>query len=1291
MSDRAPGENLTVQLDALEQRLGDCLLADRRRLRRRLDRLRRRGTGASPRALADLVRDVDRSADVVTRRAAAPVALEHPASLPFSEHAGAIGALVAEHPVVLVRGETGCGKSTQLPKLCAAIGRGLAGRIGHTQPRRIAARSIAARIAEETGTRPGTFAGHCVRFDENLAPETRVKVMTDGILLNEIHADPRLEQYDTLIVDEIHERSLNVDFLVGYLRRLLPRRPDLRVVLTSATVDSGPFEALFGELAVYEIPGRTYPVEVRYRPAEDVAGDAGQAVLAALAELDLADRGDVLVFLPGEREIRETARVLTRAKLPDSEVLPLYGRLGAARQQRVFRPGARRRIVLATNVAETSLTVPRVRHVVDTGLARVSRYNPRRKLQQLPVEKIARANADQRRGRCGRESPGICIRLYAESDYAARPAATEPEIHRTNLAGVLLRLKAMGVADAEHFPFADSPDARLVRDGYTLLAELGALDAERALTPVGERLARLPLDPRLARVLVSAEDLDCLAECLVIAAGLSVADPRERPHERRDAADRAHAEFADKRSDFLWFVNAFPFARELLRQAPNRRFRQCRRRFLSEARLREWVEVHDQLRQFARGLGLRLNTTPAAYRAVHVALAAGFLSQVGEWQGGQYAGCRGAQFRLHPSSSLARRPPRWVVAAEIVETGDRYARTAGRIEPQWLENIAGGQLRRTWEAPRWDPRRGSVRVTEIQRLYGLVINRSKLVDYARIEPAETRRIFIDAALLDGDLGGKPGAEPGFLVRNRALVARVQELEARARRRDLLLGRDALRAFYDARLPADVVSRRQLVRGLRADPGRDRTLTMREDDATSAQAGTIADYLFPDTLEVAGTPCTLRYRFEPGRADDGVTVEVPELLLARLEAHHVDRLVPGLLSEKVEGLLRSLPKTLRRAVSPIREYAMACLEAVDGLPGPLPQVLAVALERMTGKRIDPAAFDETALAPHLRMNVAVMDGAGHVRVAGRDLEALREGFGAASEAALAGIDWGLEGRSTGAWTFGELPARLVVDVAGTPVFGHPCLQAHGDAVTVAVFDTEGEAAAVHREGLACLLALGAARERRHLARELPHMAELALQATLYGYRSEPAELIVREIAARHVDATPRPPRDAATFAELETAFRRAVVGEAAHTAGELAALFRRGGRVRERLDRLSLAPTAAADDIRSQVAWLLGPSLVPRILARQTGRYGSYFDAIERRLERLEANPGKDLGKLERVQPVWSAFMRLADGGVPPARARTVHAAIEEFRIATFAPELGAATRVSVEEIASELEALERSP
>lgn len=1281
---------LAAQLDALAARLPACLIADRRRLQRRIERARRRGAELRPEVLAGLEREVERSAAVVTARAALPARLEHPESLPFAAHAAAIGELIAAHPVVIVRGETGCGKSTQLPKLCAAIGRGRAGRIGHTQPRRIAARSIAARIAEETETRPGAFAGHCVRFDDNLADAARVKVMTDGILLNEIHGDPRLEHYDTLIIDEVHERSLNVDFIVGYLRRLLPRRPDLRIVLTSATMDTAPFERLFEDPARYEIPGRSHAVEIRYRPPEEDGGsDANGALVAAVRELDAADPGDVLVFLPGEREIRDAARVLTRARLPDTDVLALYGRLGAARQQRVFRPGARRRIVLATNVAETSLTVPRVRHVIDTGLARVSRYSPRRKLQQLPIEPIARANADQRAGRCGREFPGICIRLYAESDYAARPAATEPEIHRTSLAGVLLRLKSMGVGDAEQFPFADPPDGRLVRDGYALLVELGALDAERRLTPVGEQLARLPLDPRLARVLVSAAENGSLRECLVIAAGLSIADPRERPHDRRDAADRAHAEFGDKRSDFLWFVNAFPFARGLLGHAPNKRRRQCRKRYLSEVRLREWVEVHDQLRQFARGLGLEPNDAPATYKAVHVALCAGFLSQVGERQDGVYAGCRGARFRLHPASALARRPPRWIVAAEIVETGDRYARTAGRIEPRWLEDVAGSQLRRTWEAPRWDARRGSVRATEIQRLFGLVINRSKQVDYARVDAAEARRIFIDAALLEGHFGLPHAELPGFLARNQALVRRVQDLEARARRRDLLLPREALRGFYDARLPAGITSRRQLLRWLRADGARDARLGMREADATSEHAGSISGYLYPDTLDVAGTPCALRYRFEPGADDDGVTVSIPALLIARLEAGHVERLVPGMLSEKVEALLRALPKARRRVVSPIREYAMACVEAIETTPGSLADALSAVVERMTGTRIEPADFDERALEPHLRMNVAVLDERGAVRFASRDLDALRAAHGSASETALAAVDWGVAGRSAGGWSFGTLPARVEVEVGGTTLVGHPCLAARERSVEVVVRPCAVEAAETHREGLARLLWLGAARERRALADGRMPSGELALRASLYGYAQAPTDLIVQALAQRHVAALPAPPRDAAAFAELERAFRDGVTEEATLAAGELAALFARGDAVRERLGRLSLAPEAAVADVRSQVAWLLGPSLVPRILARQTERYGSYFDAIERRLERLEANPGKDLGKLERVRPVWSEFLRLPDSAVDSDSARSLHAAIEELRIATFAPELGAAARVTPEELVSAIEALER--
>ncbi|MEQ8662091.1 MAG: ATP-dependent RNA helicase HrpA, partial [Gammaproteobacteria bacterium] len=1099
-------------LAALRTDLAGCLLIDRQRLARRAARLARelgRAANAAGRAgfdarLARLEDACTRSRAVRAARAALTYTAHWPAELPITAHREALMALLERHQVVVVSGATGSGKSTQLPKLCLAAGRGVDGRIGHTQPRRIAARAIARRLAEETATAPGSLAGHCVRFDDAVAPGTRVKVMTDGILLNEIHDDTRLEQYDTLIIDEVHERTLNIDFLLGYLKRLLPKRPDLKLVITSATLDTEAFARFFAGCGCFGIPGRGHPIETRYRPLDDdeEPRELDVAIAEAVAELDAHERGDVLIFLPGEREIREVGDYLRKRADAATEVLQLYARLSAVRQARIFTPGPARRLILATNVAETSLTVPRVRHVIDSGLARVSRYSPRRKLQQLPVEPIARANADQRRGRCGREAPGVCIRLYSEADYAARRAATEPEILRTNLAGVILRMKALDISDINHFPFLERPAERLIKDAYGVLQEIGALDDERAVTPLGRQLIAFPVDPRLGRVLLAAAAQGCLAEALVIAAGLSISDPRERPHEHREAADRAHERYADKRSDFLWFVAAFPFARELQAQPFNRQLRRCRRQFLAAVRMREWVELHDQLARVARQAGLVANAEPAPYRAVHLALIAGFPSAVAEWQEDHYLGCRNTSFVLHPASTLYKRGMKWILAGDIVETARPYARLAARIDPAWVDHVAPHLIKRTYDAPHWDVRLGCARVTEIQRLFGLVLHADRLVELARVDAAQARELFIDGGLVEGALDVDGGALPEFLRHNRALVARVQALEARARRRDLVAPPQRLREFYAARLPDTVCTRRGLRRWLRSDPRHAELLCMGETDATSEQLLSVPAYLFPDTLDIAGTPCPLTYRFEPGDARDGVSVRVPLVLLPRLAPHHVDRLVPGLLSEKIEQLLRNLPKSERRRFSPLRQFAMAATEAVGSTGGALADALAAALADMTGAQVAAQLFDESRLPAHLRMRIELVDEHGSVTAAGRDLEALRAGRGDAAAAAAERVEWGLAGRSHGTWCFGVIPAMVDAAVGDTRVRGYPALVDCGDAVELGVFDRPEQAAQAQRDGLARLLLLGSARELRYLERGIPEGGEIALLAALFGYRGAP---------------------------------------------------------------------------------------------------------------------------------------------------------------------------------------------
>ncbi|MCU0266761.1 MAG: ATP-dependent RNA helicase HrpA, partial [Actinomycetia bacterium] len=958
------------------ERLGAVGLRDERRLRARLTRAGRLPDDERAAALAGLERDLAAAeARAAARRAAVPP-VTYPPDLPVTQRRADLLAAVRDHQVVVVAGETGSGKTTQLPKICLELGRGVRGMIGHTQPRRLAARTVAARVAEELGVPLGGPVGYAVRFTDRVGDTTLVKLMTDGILLAELPRDRDLLRYDTVIIDEAHERSLNVDFLLGYLRRLLPRRPDLKVVITSATIDPGRFAAHFGGAPVVEVSGRAYPVEVRYRPlvpdADGVAPDQVGAICAAVDELAAEPAGDVLVFLSGEREIRDTADALRALDLPRTEVLPLYARLPLAEQHRVFEPHTGRRIVVATNVAETSLTVPGVRYVVDPGTVRISRYSHRTKVQRLPIEPVSQASAQQRAGRCGRVAPGVCLRLYAEEDLLSRPAFTDPEILRTNLAAVLLQMAALGLGDLESFPFLDPPDRRGVADGLRLLHELGAIDevptgapsgATRRLTPVGRLLARLPVDPRLGRILVAADAEGALAEALVVVAFLAVPDPRERPHDRRAAADQAHARFADPDSDAVAVLRLWEHLREQQRVLSSSQFRRlCRQEFLSHQRVREWQDVRGQLRAICREVGLTTNDSPAGRDQVHRALLAGLLSHVGRYdpERRDYLGARGTRFTLAPGTPLARRPPRWVVAAELVETHRLRARTVMRVDPAWVERLAAHLVHRAVGEPRWDADRAQVVADETVTLYGIPLVSGRTVGYARVDPVAAHEMFLRHALVEGDWA----TQHGFVAENARRLAAAAELEDRLRRRDLVVDDETLLAFFADRVPADVVSGahfdRWWKRARRETPD---LLTFPESLLRVAEPAPTTVAAYPDRTRQDDVLLPLSYRFEPGTAADGVTVDVPLAVLNRVRADELVAPVPGLRQELVTALVRALPKPLRRMFVPAPDTARAVLERL----GPDPEVTLAAvareLSRLGAVTVPVDAFDLARVPGH----------------------------------------------------------------------------------------------------------------------------------------------------------------------------------------------------------------------------------------------------------------------------------------------------------------------------------------
>ena len=1079
-----------------EAALCELTLRDEQRLRREARRLHRDNEEGRARFEQQLA---EAQARVQRRRASVPE-LSYPSQLPVSARRDDLLAAIREHQVVVVAGETGSGKTTQLPKLCLELGRGVRGAIAHTQPRRLAARTVAQRIADELDVPLGGAVGYAVRFDDRGSQDTLLRLVTDGLLLAEIRRDPLLRRYDTVIVDEAHERSLNIDFLLGCLHRILPRRPDLKLIITSATIDPERFSEHFGGAPIIEVSGRTFPVEVRYAPpgeGEELLDALADTVQALLAERD----GDVLAFFSGEREIRDAAEVLGGRLGPDVEVLPLYSRLAAADQQRVFGRNRtrQRRVVLATNVAETSVTVPGIRFVVDTGLARVSRYSARLKVQRLPVEPISRASADQRAGRCGRVADGICVRLYSEDDFHARPEFTDPEVLRTNLASVILQMAALGLGEIEAFPFLEPPDRRQVRDGVALLHELRALDPSAAepLTPLGRNLARLPLDPRLGRMVLEADKLGCAREVAVIAAALSIQDPRERPAEQRGQADQLHARFTDRSSDFLAYLNLWRYLRSLEGELSRSQVRKrCKAEFLHYLRVREWQDLVAQLQDAAREVGVTLHDAPAEPPEIHAALLSGLLSHLGMKDGGtrEYTGARGAKFAIFPGSALARRTrsgtggPTWVMVAELVETSRLWGRTAAAVDLKQVEPLAEHLVKRSYGEPRWDRRRAAVVASEQVTLYGLAIVQSRTIQYGRIDPAAARQLFIRRALVEGDWD----QHHAFMSENERRVEEVEALEARARRRDLLASETARAAFFEARIPEDVVSGRHFDRWWKAARQSQPTLLDYPMDTLIEGDVSPDDHDRPARWRQGSLELALSYRFDPGSAADGVTVHVPLASLGAVRETSFEWLVPAFRSELVVALLRALPKRLRTALVPIPDTATALLGEIKPRSGPLLEVLAEAIERLRGVRISAADWSRDDLPAHLRMTFCVEDDDGAMLASGRSLDALRDELRPALTARLEHAVPALARHGMRGFDVDSLP-RTVDLAGGTGLRGFPALVDEGDAVGIRVCETAGEQATTMARGTRRLLALTVGSPRRWLTDQLSLQLTLRLTA------------------------------------------------------------------------------------------------------------------------------------------------------------------------------------------------------
>ncbi|MGW4894285.1 ATP-dependent RNA helicase HrpA [Kitasatospora sp. NPDC004240] len=1298
----------------LAARLTELTLRDQVRIGRRLDGARRvRKPEARQKIAAEIAGDIEKAERLVERRRSAVPPITYPAELPVSQKKDEILAAIRDHQVVIVAGETGSGKTTQIPKICLELGRGVRGLVGHTQPRRIAARTVAERVAEELRTPLGEAVGWKVRFTDQVGQDTLVKLMTDGILLAEIQTDRELRQYDTLIIDEAHERSLNIDFILGYVKQLLPRRPDLKVVITSATIDPERFARHFGDAPIIEVSGRTYPVEVRYRPlVEDTEEDGDeadrdrdqiQAICDAAEELQAEGPGDILVFLSGEREIRDTADALNRMKLKFTEVLPLYARLSSAEQHRVFQRSSSRRIVLATNVAETSLTVPGIKYVIDPGTARISRYSHRTKVQRLPIEAVSQASANQRKGRCGRTSDGICIRLYSEEDFLARPEFTDAEILRTNLASVILQMTAAGLGDIAAFPFLDPPDSRNIKDGVNLLHELGALDPDekdvrKRLTPLGRQLAQLPVDPRMARMVLEADKNGCVRDVMVIAAALSIQDPRERPAEKRQAADDRHRRFTSETSDFLSYLAMWRYVREQQKELSSSAFRRmCKSEFLNYLRIREWQDIYSQLRTVAKQLGVTIeepheDAEPDADR-IHQSLLAGLLSHIGlfDAEKREYGGARGARFAVFPGSGLFKKPPRWVMSAELVETSRLWARINAKIEPEWVEPLAGHLTKRSYSEPHWEKKAGAVLAYEKVTLYGMPVVAQRKVNYGRIDPELCRELFIRNALVEGDWE----THHRFFAENRKLLSEVEELENRARRRDILVDDQTLFDFYDARLPQDVVSTRHFDSWWKkARQEQPDLLNFEKSMLINDAADGVTEADYPDHWQQGKLRFRLTYQFEPGSDADGVTVHIPLPVLNQVTAEGFDWQIPGLREELVTAYIRALPKAIRRNFVPAPDFARAALARVRNRQEPLLPTLEHILKRLTAITIPPEAWDDERVPDHLKVTFRVVDGKRRLAES-KDLEELRLRLKPKLSETLssAASGQGIEQSGLTGW-----PASLPVlqrtfeqRSRGHSLRAYPALVDEGASVGIRLFDSPQAQEQAMWEGTRRLLTLTTTSPAKSIQGRLGNQAKLALSYNPHGSIPALFEDVVACATDRLMTAAGGPAWDEAAYGKLHDKVRADLYDLSADTTLRTATALIAFHKASTRLKSVS-SPVLlnAVNDIRLHLASLVYPGFVTATGWQRLADLKRYLLAVDRRLEALPEHPQRDAQQLLKVQQVQQAYGELlaaVPAGLRPSpEVLAIRWMIEELRVSFFAQSLGTPSPVSEKRIMKAMEA-----
>ncbi|MEQ4922014.1 ATP-dependent RNA helicase HrpA [Proteus hauseri] len=1293
---------MTLSSATLYQEIEQLSLREQQRLKKRLRGVAKINNEESKQAVLSAIKqNIIVAQQIISRRQTNCPEITYPENLPVSQKKEAIYNAIRDNQVVIIAGETGSGKTTQIPKICLELGRGIKGYIGHTQPRRLAARSVAERIAHELKSTLGESVGYKVRFSDHVGDNTLVKLMTDGILLAELQQDKLLLQYDTIIIDEAHERSLNIDFILGYLKQLLPRRPDLKIIITSATIDPEKFSKHFNQAPIIEVSGRTYPVEVRYRPIGgdelDSDKDMTDGIVDAINELGNESAGDILIFMSGEREIRDTADALNKLQLRHTEVLPLFARLSNSEQNRIFHPHSGRRIILATNVAETSLTVPGIKYVIDTGYARISRYSYRTKVQRLPIEPISQASANQRKGRCGRVSDGICIRLYSEDDFIARSEFTDPEILRTNLASVILQMTSIGLGDISAFPFVQAPDKRNVQDGVRLLEELGALqnetDSQGAyhLTPMGKQLAQLPIDPRLARMVLEARKYGAVKELMVITSALSIQDPRERPMDKQQASDEKHRRFQDKESDFLSFLNMWDYLKAQQKELSQSQFRKlCKHEFLNFMRVREWQDVYTQLRQVVKELGFPVNSEPADFRSVHVALLSGLLSHVGQKDAEkqEFTGARNARFSIYPGSGLFKKPPKWTMVAELVETSRLWGRIAARIDPEWIEPIAEHLVKHHYSEPHWSKAQGAVMANEKVTLYGLPIVASRAINYSQIDPLLCRELFIRHALVEGDWQTRHA----FFRENLKLRTEVEELEHKSRRRDILVDDETMFTFYDQRIPQDVVSSRHFDKWWKdtqkASPDLlnfEKSMLIK-DDAKRVSALDYPNFWQQDNLKLR-----LSYQFEPGTAADGVTVHIPLAILNQVKEEGFDWQIPGIRHELIVALIKSLPKPIRRNFVPAPNYASAFLERVPKPEDQLLDRLEKELRRMTGVTVDRESWQLDQVADHLKITFRVIDDKNKMLAESKDLNALKESLKEKVQKTLSAVaDDGIEQQDLHIWSFGDLPQRYEQKRGGYSVKAYPALVDEKNSVGIKLFETELEQQASMWEGVRRLLLLNIPSPIKYLHEKLPNKAKLGLYFNPYGKVLE----LIDDCIACGVDKL------IASYGGLiwqESEYQKlqdyvraelndAVVEIAKQVESILTQVFAINKRLKGRVD---ISVAFALSDIKAQLGQLVFPGFVTSHSWKRLADIPRYLSAIEKRMEKLAIDPNRDRAQMSRVENVtqqWQQWLgKLNEKQKQQEDVQNIRWMIEELRVSLFAQQIGTPYPISDKRILQSME------